>query len=377
MVFCFTRVTEYDILYAIVGRILPTGAAIANGGMRMQEDLLSLLRSLAPEQMEEIGRRAQVLTAVENMQPVGRRALAFRLNLPEREVRAIATSLRSQGLLQMDAAGMQLTGKAVAVLPGARELSRTLFGITKLEQDLETLLHIPSVTVVPGDADRDPQVLRNVGRAAAQRVHRLLQNGMTMAVGGGRTMLEVAAGMQPAGSMNVMVVPARGGVGSDVESQANVIAADIAARIGGRYRVIHLPDSLDQEALDEMRRLPEVEEVLGLMQQARLVVHGVGRADEMAMRRGLDSETRKWLSERGAVGEAFGDFFNEQGETVYQMSTVSVGLGRFDTPPGLVAVAAGTGKAEAIIAAARHEGHDSLITDEGAAGRICDLLSGK
>lgn len=343
----------------------------------MQEDLLSLLRSLAPEQMEEIGRRAQVLTAVENMQPVGRRALAIRLNLPEREVRAIANSLRSQGLLQIDAAGMQLTGKAVAVLPGARELSRTLFGITKLEQELENLLHIPSVTVVPGDADRDPQVLRNVGRAAAQRIHRLLQNGMTMAVGGGKTMMEVAAGMQPAGPMNVMVVPARGGVGSDVESQANVIAADIAARLGGRYRVIHLPDSLDQEALDEMRRLPEVEEVLELMQQARLVIHGVGRADEMATRRGLDSTTRKWLSEKGAVGEVFGDFFNEQGETVYQMSTVSVGLDRFDAPPGLVAVAAGAGKAEAIIATARHESHDSLITDEGAAGRICELLSAK
>ena len=72
----------------------------------MQDDLLSLLKAIAPEQMDEIGRRAQVLTGIENMQPVGRRALAARLNLPEREVRAVAASLRDQGLLQMDAAGM-------------------------------------------------------------------------------------------------------------------------------------------------------------------------------------------------------------------------------------------------------------------------------
>lgn len=341
----------------------------------MQNDLLSLLRALAPDQMEEIGRRAQVLTGVENMQPVGRRALATRLNLPEREVRAIATSLRDQGLLQMDAAGMQLTVRARDVLPGARDLSQALFGLTKLERALESMLHIPHVTVVSGDADRDPQVLRDVGKSAAHRVHKLLQNGMTMAVTGGRTMREMAAGMQSATPMNIMVVPARGGMGTDVECQANMIAADIAGRVGGHYRVIHLPDSLDQEALEEMRRLPEVEEVLELMQRAELVVHGVGRADVMARQRGLNKEIRELLTSRGAVGEAFGDFFNEKGETVYQMSTVSTGLSRLQTPAKMVAVAAGAAKAEAIIAAARHDRHDSLITDEGAAARIYALLS--
>lgn len=343
----------------------------------MQDDILVLLRTIAPEQMEEIGRRAQVLTGIENMQPVGRRALASRLNLPEREVRAVATSLRDYGLVQMDAAGMQLTEKARDVLPGARDLSQTLFGLTKLERALESMLNIPYVTVISGDADRDPQVLRDVGKSAAHRVHKLLQSGMTMAVSGGRTMREVAAGMQSSAPMNVMVVPARGGMGINVENQANVIAAEMAARLGAHYRVIHLPDSLDPEALDEMRRLPEVEEVLELIQRAELVVHGIARADAMARSRCLSAENREMLVTRGAVGEAFGDFFDQNGETVYQMSTVSTGLGRLQTPARMVAVAAGAGKAEAIIAAARHDPHDSLITDEGAANRIYSLLGGR
>ncbi len=343
----------------------------------MQDEILSLLRAIAPEQMEEIGRRAQVLTGIENMQPVGRRALAARLNLPEREVRAVATSLRDQGLLQMNAAGMQLTQKASEVLPGARDLSQALFGLTKLERALEGLLGISSVTVISGNADLDPQVLKDVGKSAAHRVHRLLQSGMTMAVTGGKTMREVAAGMQSATPMNIMVVPARGGMGTDVESQANVIAADIAQRLGGHYRVMHLPDSLDQEALDEMRRLPEVREALELLQHAELVVHGVGRADIMAKARVLNAETRELLRERDAVGEAFGDFFNRNGDTVYQMSTVSTGLGKLHSGAKMVAVAAGAGKAEAIIAAMRHEAHDSLITDEGAASRIVSLLTAR
>jgi central glycolytic genes regulator len=74
------------------------------------------------------------------------------------------------------------------------------------------------------------------------------------------------------------------------------------------------------------------------------------------------------------VGEAFGDFFDFQGKTVLQASTVSLGVGRLHQDSLMVAVAAGEMKAEAIIAATRHERHNSLITDEAAARRILTLL---
>ena len=50
-------------------------------------DDMKVLSRIAPDLMADIGRRAQVLSSIESMQPVGRRALAARLNLPEREVR--------------------------------------------------------------------------------------------------------------------------------------------------------------------------------------------------------------------------------------------------------------------------------------------------
>ena len=55
---------------------------------------LKVLSRIAPDLMADIGRRAQVLSSIESMQPVGRRALAARLNLPEREVRAAAAALK-------------------------------------------------------------------------------------------------------------------------------------------------------------------------------------------------------------------------------------------------------------------------------------------
>ena len=205
------------MVYFLVGHILPGGAkpAMKRGEVPLQDEL-KVLRQLAPELMRDIARRAQMLTCIESMQPVGRRALAARLGLPEREVRAAASALREQGLIAMDAAGMQLTPAAFDLLPGARDLSRAMFGLADLEQALSRLLKIGHVVVVSGDADGDPQVLRDVGRAAANRVLRLLQKGMTLAVTGGGTMSQVAQGMHAPQPMDVMVVPARGGMGSAV-----------------------------------------------------------------------------------------------------------------------------------------------------------------
>ena len=56
--------------------------------MLPQDDLLSLFLSLAPEKTLEIGKMAQVLCQVSQTQPVGRRALASRLSMTEREIRA-------------------------------------------------------------------------------------------------------------------------------------------------------------------------------------------------------------------------------------------------------------------------------------------------
>jgi len=335
--------------------------------------LLSLMKCLAPQEVEQIGRHAQVLTGIDNMQPVGRRALASRLRLPEREVRTIAANLRDQGLLTLDAAGMQLTGKALQVLPGARDLSRALFGLHDLEEQLSKSLHIPHVVVVAGDADEDAQVLREVGRACAHRVRQLIAGGMTVSIAGGSTMMETARGMQFASLPDVTVVPSRGGMGTNVETQANTIASELARRLGARCKAIYVPDSLDSTQLAEMLRLPEVKDAVSYLKNAKVVIHGIGRADEMALKRDLPASAVQLIRESGAMGEAFGEFFDEMGRTVYQVNTVGSGLSTSDGS-FLIAAAAGSRKAKAIIASTRHEPHDSLITDEGAASRMLSLL---
>ena len=63
----------------------------------MDTSILGTLAMLAPDLMEEMELRALILERVAALEPIGRRALAQRLNLQEREVRSAADALRRAG----------------------------------------------------------------------------------------------------------------------------------------------------------------------------------------------------------------------------------------------------------------------------------------
>ena len=336
----------------------------------MLDDYFSLMQKLAPDLAQEIERRALVLERIDALLPVGRRVLSGRLNLPEREVRTIATLLKELGLVELDAAGMSLTPGADEILPAARRFSRDLRGLTKLEMELEKKLDVPKVYVTAGDADTDAHVLHEVGRIAAGRLRGFLQSGSTLAVTGGETIHEVALALQHGLPMNVMVVPARGGIGRALETQANTIASEIAKRLGGHHRLMHLPDRVDDQALTELKKLSEVTETLDLLQRADVVLHGIGRADEMSQKRQLPPALMSEVLQRGAVAEAYGCYFDRDGQLVYSASSVAHDIGKLKPNCALLAVAAGARKAEAVTAVMRNRPHAMLVTDEGAARAI-------
>ncbi len=332
----------------------------------MREDSMAMLADVAPDLAAALSRRALVLSRVAASQPVGRRALASSLSLSEREVRCEADMLREHGLITLDASGMRMTQKGMDALPAAQAISRGVLGLTALSQALQDALCIPHVTVTEDE--------ESVGHAAARRLQKLLSPGMTIAVAGGRTMREMALSVQTARAMNVMVVPARGGVGSAVDTQASTVASLLSKALGGHFRPLHLPDSIEHGALMDMCHLPEVRETLELLQRADVIAAGVGRADVTAAQRALSKDAQQELLSRGAVGEALGDFFDGEGRVLHATSSFSRDLGV--RKPGCVtlAAAAGESKARAILAMTKWRALDSLIVDESAAKAMLDLM---
>ena len=341
----------------------------------MQDDLIRLMQTLAPDLAEALMQRALVLERIAALAPVGRRQLAARLRMTERECRACADLLRAQGLISLDPAGMTLTDKARAMLPQVQALTRTVNDLTGLEEALARQLDADRVCIVPGDADADPGLIDEVGRLAAARVRDLLHTGATLAVAGGSTMAATARAMSSPSPLHVMVVPARGGWGKAVHTQANTLAAEIAARLGGHHRLIHLPDHMDEAARQEMLRLPDVREVMELIQRADVILHGVGCAEDMLREAKIaPGKARKLLAD-GAVGESFGAYYDRSGACLLESSSVGVDLARLTPQCRMIAVAAGSRKAEAIIAVLRHDRHALLVTDEGAAREMLRILN--
>lgn len=339
------------------------------------EKIVRLHRKIAPELIETVEERYQILRHILYSQPVGRRALASMLDAGERVIRAQVEFLKGAGLVEFSPLGMTITPDGKDILADLADYVRLLHGLTTLEQELSVRLGLGQVVIIPGDCDSDGAVRRDLGRAAAAVLAQHLGDCKTVAVSGGSTMARVADAISIS-APQTLVVPARGGLGEQVEYQANTVAAVLAGKLGGKYRLLHIPDVVSNEALEAI--LTSDANIRGLTEViscADVLVYGVGQAERMAIRRGLSPEVIREIVQRGAVGEALGDYCTLSGKIVY--STASVGL-RLNDLVGIgriITVAGGAKKAAAIVATAHAGRGDVLVTDEAAARAVQTIIN--
>lgn len=343
------------------------------------DSIINLQKKIVPELTDLLVQRYQILRQVSHEYPIGRRALAARLGLSERVLRSQVDFLKKSGLLAFSAAGMSVTDEGMNILTELADYVRKLQDITFLENTLSETLHIGRVVIIPGDSDQEDIVKREIGRTAARILSKLLGDGgrHIVAVSGGTTMAAMAAnitGSQP----DTMVVPARGGLGDNVELQANTIATVLAQRMGAAYRQLYVPDSVSEEILNSILREDiGVRSVVDIIKQADILVHGVGRASIMARHRRLPPEVISKLEADGAVGEAFGQYCALDGRQVFMTNNAGLMLQDLQHIGTIIGVAGGRSKAAAILSVIRASRQDILITDEAAAREIIRMSSEK
>lgn len=217
------------------------------------DSIINLQKKIVPELTNLLVQRYQILRQVSHEHPIGRRALAARLGLSERVLRAQVDFLKGCGLLVFSSSGMTVTEEGMDILRELADYVRKLQGLNSLEQLLCSKLNIGRVVIIPGDSDQEEVVKREIGRAAARILSRLLGDGKKhiVAVSGGTTMAALAANISGS-HPQTMVVPARGGLGDNVELQANTIATVLAQRMGASYRQLYVPDSVSEEILNSI-----------------------------------------------------------------------------------------------------------------------------
>lgn len=336
------------------------------------ERLLDLQKKLIPDVLDIMSGRYRILQSLHILQPIGRRSLSSHLGMTERVLRGEVTFLSQQGLIHMASSGMHLTNDGEAIVKSLGKVMKDISGLKDMEKKLEDVLGVSKAVVVSGDSDQYALVKNELGLACVREIERCLGAKNIIAVTGGSTLAAAAEMMHPLkkAHQDLLFVSARGGLGVKVENQANTICAKMAEKAEGRYHLLHVPDQLSDESYHSLIEEPSIHRVLQLVHGATIVVHGIGSAKTMAIRRHSGEEFLKRVDTEHAVAEAFGYFFDRTGRVIHKVQTIGLQWEDLFGARAVIAVAGGKSKAEAIEAYFKKGPDSVLITDEGAAQEI-------
>jgi len=330
---------------------------------------------LLPEMYPLLQTRYRILQTIQLLQPIGRRTLAESLKMTEREIRKETDILREQGLLDSQKSGMVCTDDGEVVIEKLRTLVYEWSGLTQLAKLLEKHFGLQHVIVVPGDYNEDDTVLTLLGKEAAQVFMSSNFNGQVVAVTGGKSVASLTPFLHPAHAQDITFVAARGGIGHEMQMQANTLVATFALQMDAQYRTLFLPEHLSEQAYQAMLTEPMVTEMMNYYERADCVIHGIGSAEEMALRRNSSPEDLRILEEKGAVSEAFGYYFNAAGKIVHRIRTIGIQLEQVQGSKQVIAIAAGKQKVKAMLSYFKVAPKQTIfITDEAAAKAIAEGL---
>ncbi|MFD2670994.1 sugar-binding transcriptional regulator [Marinicrinis sediminis] len=332
---------------------------------------IEIQKHLLPDFIDTLKKRYNILHHVMLSGVIGRRNLAISLHMTERTLRSELDFLKEQGLLETESIGMRVTEAGAQLLEDMQPYLKDIFGLTDMEAHIRQLYSLKQVVIVPGDSEQSESTLKELGRAGAASLRKYVGAEDVIAVAGGTTMAEVAEGLNVSSQWKGNVfVPARGGLGERVELQANTVASIMAKKTGSSYRLLHVPDHLGEEAYHTLMQDSNIQEIIQFIRKSRIVLHGIGDAMTMARRRKTDENAMRQLAKAGSLAEAFGYYFDRDGQVVHNIPTVGLRLEDIMKTEVVIGVAGGRSKGEAIAAVLKFGHEDVLVTDEAAAMEI-------
>lgn len=350
-----------------------------NGTFHVQKEWdmnrqLSILQSVVPDLIAVATMRFNVLSAIAQLAPVGRRTLAEQLQLSERVLRGETDFLRAQQLIQSTSKGMVMTNQGTVVLSELQELLTVSRTHLDREQQLARRLGFAECHIVPGDlSDTAEGLVHLAKRLSAVLVEQLPKGNTTIAVTGGTTLAALVPyiSFDVAQNRRITVVPARGGGEDALHIQSNTVSDLLAHRLSGEYIPLFVPEHVSPETYDALINEHAVARTIAMMQQATCLIYSVGSAVTMAERRTMPAQLISMLKERKAVGEAFGVFFNQEGQVIHRLARVGLHLEDLESIPYSILVAGGHQKAPVLAAYAKLAPSQTiLVTDEGLANSV-------
>lgn len=233
------------------------------------------------------------------------------------------------------------------------------------------------VVVRSGGSPTD--IRQQVGLAAAKVLGDSLRKDDVLGIAWGRTLTETSNHLKAL--PKITVVQLAGSLSGDLSSSPIEIARQVSQRSGGAVYPIFSPLIMTQAATAKaLRAQPDISSAMALFDSVTTALLAVGSwssgQSQMLDVMGLEETTA--MRSKGAVGDIAGIIINERGGVVdpsFQERCIAIGYEQLRKIPQKIAVAAGSGKAGATIAAARGGLITGLVVDSDLANAILSQLA--
>lgn len=263
------------------------------------------------------------------------------------------------------------------------QLEPNILAKHELATKLTSRLGLQGVHVVPAASDQK-ELRQRVGRAGAEVLCTLIQDGDVIGVSSGRTLSSVAKTMPKASFPRATIVQVSGSSIFSPEHSPEVCASDIATSISARCLNLHAPAFLSSRELTERLYLePALKEHFKTISKASVLAFGIGELTEQTVVEQppyLNTEVRDQYINSGAKAIVFDRFLGRGGQEVsgaLSHRTVAVSLETAKHVPIRLAVCGGTEKVEAVQAALSADLVTHLVLDAALARELLVKIGAK
>jgi len=235
-----------------------------------------------------------------------------------------------------------------------------------LERQVAEQLGIRRVYAAPGVADEeDPGSIVSPAVSQALRETKL-SPGDALLVSWGRATWSVSRSALAA-APGIVVLPAMGGLDDDEPwFQANEIVRNLATAIRGQPLMLHAPSLPSRELRRSLLADPAIRSILSRWDDAAAILVGIGAWPKTRPHEAPTSLFVDDIARNRAVGDVVGRLFDRDGNPVHfkaEAQLLAITREQLARIPVRIGVATGIRKTSAIIAAARANLINILVTD--------------
>jgi DNA-binding transcriptional regulator LsrR (DeoR family) len=246
-----------------------------------------------------------------------------------------------------------------------------------LEHALIEQYGLRQAVVVPAPEERG-RLRESLGAGAASHLNWLLSDGMTVALGWGRTVVAMVDSLSPRRLPNLAVVCLQGGLAHCANLNTFEVVSELANLYGADQHFFTAPLYVNgPEARDRLLSQDPIRHTRDKAAAADLGLITMGGMDDsMALTYGIDDVgIAQELREAGAVGDVLGYFIDAEGRLVDHSindRTVAVPLASLRRIEHTVAVCGGPSRVSIARATMLGGYANVLVTDERTAAELVD-----